>query len=508
MIDLYDPTTIREADSMAIGKFKVPGIVLMENAGLEASLCVQRLFPQAERFLILAGPGNNGVDGYVMARHFAIRGLLPIVLLAGAPEKIKGDALQNLEILKEMSTPIRITEEMTVEEITSLMSESHVVIDCLLGTGSKGSPQGEIRRIIELLEGRNNIVSIDIPSGINAETGEVYSPCVASVATITMLAMKTGLAAMPAAAKAGKIEIVSIGVPPHEVLPSLPCATLWEEEDAIATLPERKLDLHKGGRGTLLVVGGSEHYRGAPLLSALGALKSGCGVVIVASTDDVCREGISFLPEAVFHPMKRENPQDLLCWSERGTAAVVGPGLGRDSHGASLFECIWNEWRHPLLVDGDGIFWLNELKSYLKKRNDVIITPHEGEAARLLGLTAKDVASSRLYAAKELARQWGCVVLKGHGTVIDTISRTVIIREGGPELSVPGSGDILSGVIGTFLAQQISLLDSASLGVWIHGKAGQFLAERKGIDGILAREIAMGIPSVLCSLREKEKTKH
>lgn len=505
---LYDPNVIRKADILSIENLKIPGIVLMENAGLEAAISAHRFFPRAKKFLVLAGPGNNGGDGYVIARHLVRWGFSPTVILTAPPEKIKGDARTNLDILAQLNVPMRCSDTMTGEEITLAISENDVILDCLLGTGSRGNPRGEIARIITLLEDKENIIAIDIPSGINAETGEIYSPCVSASLTITMLAMKTGQGVMPAAAHTGYVDVVSIGVPPSSVLPPKANLSIWEEKDSIDLLPKRKCTLHKGGRGTLLIVGGSRHYRGAPLLSAVGALKSGCGIVIVASSNEVCNEGTSFVPEAVFTPLAHENFEELLCWADRGTAAVVGPGLGRDRWSGALIEYMWNNWPHPLLVDGDGLFWLAELRTSLKKRDDVLLTPHEGEAARLLEISSKDIASSRLYAARQLANEWGTVILKGYGTVICTECQSIVVQEGGPELSIPGSGDVLSGIVGTFLAQHFSPLYAASLGAWVHGRAGRNLAQKQGIDGLLSREIAMEIPSILHGLRGgHEKTK-
>ena len=266
-------------------------------------------------------------------------------------------------------------------------------------------------------------------------------------------------------------------------------------------LPQRPEDMHKGFRGRLLIAGGSSRYAGAPALSALGALRSGAGVVTLLSLQKVCEVCAARLPEVIYC-----FEDDMFRWKELAfsqkniDAVVIGPGLDR-SVAAELFTSrMWREWPKKILVDGDGLNALAAVKEDLKARKDSVLTPHEGEAARLLGTTPEEVHSDRFYAISELSAKWGCVVLKGHHTLIASGEKFAEIKHGGAELSVPGSGDVLSGCIGAFLGMGLEAFDAAVLGTTIHGMAGDILA-REGVDGVLASDIANTLRKVIHALR-------
>lgn len=274
--------------------------------------------------------------------------------------------------------------------------------------------------------------------------------------------------------------------------------------DVKKLLPQRPDDMHKGVRGRLLIAGGSEHYPGAPSLSAIGALRSGVGVVTLLSEKFVCSSCASRLPEIVYL-----SEDDRSKWFEKALiennfkAVVAGPGLERNVDSQNFIVETWNKYKGNVLIDGDGLFALAEKQDSLKSRNDAILTPHEGEAARLLRTTPDEIKKNRDVSVKKLAEKWGCVVLKGHGTLIASKNRDEIFRVnfGGAELSVPGSGDVLSGCIGAFLAMGLEIIDAAILGVSIHGMAGDFL-RKDGVDGVLASEIAHTIRKVIFNLRK------
>lgn len=260
--------------------------------------------------------------------------------------------------------------------------------------------------------------------------------------------------------------------------------------------------MHKGFRGRLLIAGGSEHYPGAPSLSALGALRSGAGVVTLMSLRSVCSACACRLPEIVYHAEDNIDAWKnfLLSQAKVINAVAAGPGLERSEEAQNFIADIWREWPGKILVDGDGLYALAMKKDELNLRNDSVITPHEGEAARLLDCSIDDVKISRENAAKKLSEKWGCVVLKGHGTLVVSGNNFRKISYGGPELSVPGSGDVLSGCIGAFLAMGMNPFDAAVLGVSVHGISGEYLS-RSGVDGVLASEIANTLRSVIHDLR-------
>jgi NAD(P)H-hydrate epimerase len=290
--------------------------------------------------------------------------------------------------------------------------------------------------------------------------------------------------------------------------------------------------MNKGDRGRLLVAGGSENYPGAPILTSLAALRSGGGIVSLLSLPEVCQACASRVPEVVQLPAnlsskavlssKEALPSDA--WLDvvsaelsRTNAAVVGPGLGRSREAVAFVRAMWEKWDRPLLLDGDALYGLAVAGESLAWRSDVVLTPHEGEAARLLASTPEEIRRDRAEAAERLSKRWGCVLLKGEGTLIASIAastnatpaaerafvdRRARVDQGGPELSVPGSGDVLSGCIGVFLAQGMDPFDAALLGGTLHALAGRRLRDRKGLDGILASEIADELPFVIRALRE------
>jgi NAD(P)H-hydrate epimerase len=260
--------------------------------------------------------------------------------------------------------------------------------------------------------------------------------------------------------------------------------------------------MNKADRGRVLIAGGSKNYPGAPILSTLAALRSGGGVVSLLSSPEACRACASRLPEAVQLPVEDASWTDAALEElSRSNAAVTGPGLGRSDAAVAFVADLWERWDKPLLVDGDALYALAVLSEKRAPRGDAVLTPHEGEAARLLSWSPEDVRRNRVDAVERLSRRWGCVLLKGEGSLVAFEGKIIRLTQGGPELSVPGSGDVLSGCIGTFLAQGLNPLEAACLGGTLHGMAGRRLKESKGVDGILASEIADELPFVLRSLR-------
>ena len=272
-------------------------------------------------------------------------------------------------------------------------------------------------------------------------------------------------------------------------------------EELRKLLIPRPEDMHKGHRGRVLIAGGSMRYPGAPALSALGALRTGAGVVTLLSLQKVCEACAARLPEIVYcFEDDKFRWQELAFAQNNIDALVIGPGLDRSIAAEIFTSRMWKEWPAKILVDGDGLNALAVVKDELKPRPDSVLTPHEGEAARLLEVTPAEIKANRPAAVKALAEKWGCVVLKGHKTLIASGDKLIEINHGGPELAVPGSGDVLSGCIGAFLANGLEAFDAALLGVTVHGMAGDILS-REGVDGVLASEIADTLRKVINGLR-------
>lgn len=270
-------------------------------------------------------------------------------------------------------------------------------------------------------------------------------------------------------------------------------------EELVKSVPR---DIHKGDRGGVLVVGGSWNYRGAPTLAALGALRAGAGFVVLAVPDFIADTASTLLPEAVFAPLRTTNNMIEtvsleLCvseWRKRCDSAVFGPGLGRDASVGSLTEWFWNNWNKPLLLDADALYFFSKPDYKLPLRADAVITPHSGEAAVILGVTAADINKARGIFAQQLAQKAGAAVLKGMNTIVAKAGENRIIDEGSPSLAVPGSGDVLSGAIGAFLASGMTPFDAATAGALLHAAAGSDIEARQGTRGALAREIADALP--------------
>ncbi len=503
MIRLYGPEELRRADAKATDAFGMPSLLLMENAGRNAAdLIIDRFSPSET--LILAGKGNNGGDGFVIARHLALRGFPVEILLAAPFADYRGDAATNLKILRSLGTRCRESSSLEDEELSAVIASASLIVDALLGTGSKGAPRGEVHRLIAALSAGIPTVALDIPSGVDGMTGQVAGLAVRADLTVSFGASKPGLHVMPGAARAGTVVVVDVGIAVERLLPEDSKTLLCGPDDLRPFLRRHPMNLHKGRRGTLLVLGGSRRYQGAPLLAALGALRAGSGVVVVALPEENLAAASSFLPEAIFEPLPCKGEtitssclETILTWQERADAMILGPGLGRSREIRSLVTALWERWSKPLLVDGDGLWGLAEGRAVLSRRGDSLLTPHEGEAGHLLDKAPSSVAASRLEGVRCLADSWGTVLLKGWDSLIDDGRRTWIASLGDSSLAIPGSGDVLSGFIGAFLIQGHGPSQSALAGALLHGLAGSRWAAVRGKDGLLAREIAETAPAVL-----------
>lgn len=490
----YASENLRKADRLAEETYAIPGVVLMENAGRGAAEAILRHYPYAGKILILCGPGNNGGDGFVLARQLSIAGRSAQILSTLTPDSYKSDAATAVNAAVRCGLQILETHSLGDGEISKMVRDADLVVDALLGTGSTGAPRGEIARLISHCPLATEIVSLDIPSGVDPDSGETAGPAVKASLTATFLAEKPGLAIAPGALHAGKIELCHIGISTDRVLADEPLLLGYDRSDIPALAPSVPKDAHKGDRGSLLIVGGCENYRGAPVLAAMGALRAGCGLVALAIPDFLVSAASSLLPEAIFEPLptKSADTQEerIVSLTERYDAAVLGPGIGRGELAAKITDLFWRRWQKPLLVDADALYHLSRLAGDegFKRREDAIITPHAGEAARLLNKERSFVANRRLAACRELAARFSIALLKGSGTLISDSREERIVLEGSQALAVAGSGDVLSGTIGAFLAIGMPPLGAATLGALLHGRVGTDAQNAKRT--LLAREIA------------------
>jgi len=515
MVPFYSAESTRAADRLANEKNGITPALLMENAGRGAAEFLVGRFGRRS-WTIACGSGNNGGDGFVLARHLLIAGFDVTVLLPQERSRFKNEPAAFLKILESSGCRIIETPLLDDETLSRLFRDSGGIVDALLGTGSTGEPRGETRRLLSLIpENGPAKVSLDIPSGIDPSSGEVRGVAFRAQVTLSFLAAKIGLRVMPGAAFAGEVEVIPIGIPATEILPS-PDLEGYGFSDASGDWPKTRFDDHKGKKGTVIILGGSSRYRGAPILAARAALRAGAGLVVLLVPECVARAASVSLPEAVVIPASLGNDQVLEKkpaldaleeWVERTDALVAGPGMGRSESTAFLVDWISRSWHKPVLFDADALRFLPaKLENPLS-----LVTPHEGEAGHMLGKPPAFISAARLASLHELSGRFGTVLLKGPFSLCSDGNRTGVVLESTPALAVPGSGDVLSGVAGTLMARGLPPWRAGMAGAWAHARAARFISRKNGSEvGILSHEIADGILAVSSELSpiEGQETRH
>jgi len=510
---------MQEMDRLTIEEIGIPGVVLMENAARGAVRVFLDHFapPLNSRVLILCGRGNNGGDGYVMARYLSEAGLKVTVLVLAEFTKIAGDALVNLEILRRMGLEIpEIASEGQWKKQRRLLKDCEFIIDGLLGTGLNSTVRGFYARVIEELNRVNKpVTAIDIPSGLNADTGQVMGVAVQADLTITFGFPKIGQLAFPGAGLVGRLVRIDIGIP-EAVAQRIPSRyRLIEARDFHDLFASERPDIHKGNRGHLLVLAGSTGKTGAATLTSLGALRAGAGLVtlgIPKSLNPILENNLTEamtypLPETAESSLSLEAEKEIFKLMEGKTAVAIGPGLSTHDETSLLVRRIVARCRLPMVIDADGLNALSSDPDALAKcRGRAILTPHPGEMARLAGITNSEVQADRIGTAESFAQKHGCcLVLKGARTVIAEPEGQIHINPtGNPSLSSGGSGDVLTGLIGGFLARGWPPAGAALAGTYLHGMAADALAEKMGQSGILASQLLGMIPALAFSLARAE----
>jgi NAD(P)H-hydrate epimerase len=476
-------------------------MVLMETAGRAVAAAVQRM-ERPGPIVVVCGPGNNGGDGYVVARALAEAGRDVTTLLVAQRGSIAGDAARQLDVLERSGGAVQpLVGAEDLERHAPTFARAAVVVDALFGVGMSRAVGGHHADVIAAINRATGTkVAVDIPSGLDADTGKPMGDVVRADVTVTFGALKVALVSSPGFAMAGKVEVADIGIPRKLVDASAVGAALWDEDDARGACPRASLLDHKGTRGHVAVIAGSVGTRGSGRLASLAALRAGAGLVTLAGPG--VDELVSDDPSIMTRMLAPEDLGDLLTGK---ASVVIGPGMGRDPAARNRIETVLGV-DIPAVIDADGLFHLEgRLAAAARARGPVILTPHPKEAARLLGGTVADVENDRLESARALAaKSRAVVVLKGARTVIcdGTLGDEfcTINASGGPALATAGSGDVLAGVIGALLAQDVPAADAARLGVWIHGRAGDELAESWGRRGVIASDLPHAIARVIARL--------
>lgn len=505
MIPLLSREAVRALDRDATDRLGVPGLVLMENAGRGAFEAIRGRFGGAlERVVIVAGPGQNGGDGLVVARHLLQAGFTPEVFLLGKVSALTGDAAPNARALQALERPCVEIREGELSVLEMALERATLIVDAIFGTGLTRAVTGWLAEVIARIErAPAPVVALDLPSGVDADTGAVLGVAPKAALTVTFAAHKRGLHQHPAAALAGELVCAPIGVPlGRAVIES--SAALLEARDVHTWVPPRADDAHKGSSGHVLVVAGSPGRTGAAVLSGLGALRTGAGLVTIA-THATARAA---LDQKVLELMTEPVPGDLddalavvHTLAKSRQAAVIGPGFGTDADAIALLRALAIELELPCVLDADALSALGTDHQFLKRAPAPrVLTPHPGEAARMLGTSSSAVQADRYAAAQALAEQTAAVVvLKGSRTVIASPSAPPrVCPTGTPAMAVAGTGDVLAGALGALLGQ-IEPLAAACAAVYLHGLAGQLAAPHD--RGLLASELAASLPAALRACR-------
>lgn len=514
---------MRQLELQTIESCGVAGEVLMENAGQGVASVVMDIVDLAGLrgcpVHVVAGRGNNGGDAFVTARILRTEGMPVDVWLTAEKSAVSGDALTHLGQMNAGGVPLH--ELPTLDDWEALPSYVHpsegIVVDGVLGTGIKGEARGPAAgaiRFINSLARRAHVVAIDIPSGLNSDTGDATGETVVADVTATMGFPKEGLLAEAAREYVGSVEVIDIGIPDRlaEDLES-PRELIAFRDLEHRLLGRRKRYSHKGSYGHLLVIGGARGFTGAPALAAMASLRSGVGLVTVITPACIATSVASCVPEAMVRAAGETETGSLseacldrwACHVNDFDAVVVGPGMTTHEQSRRIVEKVLGSSRVPVVLDADALNVSAGRVNVIRGSTcDVVMTPHPGELARVLACRREDVQADREGLALKAARGTSAtVVLKGAGTVVAGKDRPLQLNlTGNPGMATAGSGDVLSGVIGALLCQGVAAFDAARMGVFVHGRAGDVAAYRNGQVGTIAGDIIAELPGVfrtLCS---------
>jgi NAD(P)H-hydrate epimerase len=507
---LVTASEMRELDRRAIQDLGIPSLVLMENAGRTTYQILRREFPiLSGEVAVVAGRGNNGGDGFVVARYLANAGIPVAVFLLGSREQVSGDARVNLDILAPLGVAVaEVLTEADMNPMIHRLAKAGLIVDALLGTGLNSPVTGLMAAAIERLNHlRALVLAVDIPTGLSADTGEVLGVALKARVTVTYGWPKLGQVLAPGRDYVGRLWQVDIGIPP--LLTRDISLELAEAREMQALLPSRAFGSHKGNFGHLLVLAGSAGKTGAAALTAEAALRAGAGLVtlgVPASLNDVLEVKLT---EAMTLPLPEAAAARALgaaAWApimeflDDKTTVALGPGIGTHPETRELVARLGRDLACPMVIDADGINSLAGAAAGLKDAaGPRILTPHPGEMARLVGRTTPEVQARRLDLARDTAAQFGVtLVLKGAQTVVAAPDgRAWINATGNPALASGGTGDVLTGLMGGFLAQGLAPWDAARLGVYLHGLAADFFVSRHGPRGMVAGDLLAVWPHML-----------
>lgn len=477
LADLFDSSAARGLDARASALAGDGGWSLMAQAGQAAWECLLQHWPQAQRVGVVVGSGNNGGDGFVLARH-ALQAGRQVRVLA-LPGKPAGT------VLAQRAAAQFSAAGGTVQMFDGTLAEADVWVDALFGLGLQGAPQGAAQALIEALNAqRAPVLALDVPSGVDADCGAVPGAAVRAARTLQFIVAHRGLATGPALDHVGQRQLAALQLPAQAWEDVDAAAACWGSDRLAPALPPRRRNAHKGDSGHVLCVGGNLGCGGAALLATEAALRAGAGRVTLATRGPHVTAALARLPEAMSHAV--ESHDELQPLLARASVVAIGPGLGQDEWARAMWHDACRSGR-PLVVDADA---LNLLAQAPRPMPHTVLTPHPGEAGRLLDCSTAQVQADRFAAAHALAERYqAVVVLKGAGTVISAPGRMpVLIEAGNPGMAVGGMGDLLTGIIAALRAQHLCAFDAAAVGALLHALAGD-AAAAQGARGLLPTDL-------------------
>ena len=488
---ILSSAAMKEADRQTIEEIGMPGALLMETAGMRVVELLLSEQPSVKKVVVLAGPGNNGGDGLVIARLLQNAGITVSLWSTVKAGKYKGDAGINEHYLDQVGFPVhRILDYAGLENFREAINRTDLIVDALLGIGTDRDVEGLLAGIIESVNSSETpVLSVDIPSGLNADSGAVMGCAICADWTVTFAFPKLGLLNYQGADQAGEIHVAQINIPSF-LVEDEPVDLLTAEQVA-NLLPARPYLSHKGSLGSLTIIAGSPGMSGAAALAGESALKSGAGLVYLAAPQGLCAVIDAKLAEVITIALPESEP-GVISSSAVGPileklnscqALAVGPGLKPGSETAALLEILIKNIQVPLILDAGALDGLKgRLELFKEAKFPPVLTPHPGEMARLINASVSDIQKNRLSIVLKYARIWNCILLlKGHNTIIATPEgRAFINPTGGPSLATAGSGDLLTGMIASLIAQGVSAENAAGAGAFIHGLAGDMVPEGRG----------------------------
>jgi ADP-dependent NAD(P)H-hydrate dehydratase / NAD(P)H-hydrate epimerase len=517
---ILNASQMRDADRRTIDEIGVPSIVLMENAGRQVVAAIEMHFAdlELERVAVLCGRGNNGGDGFVVARTLHQRGVEAPVFVIGEIDGIKGDARTNLEILGQLGmSVVEITDEQAWELHFSEISRCDLIVDAIFGTGLRKPISGMLETIVADVNGSSvPVVAVDLPTGLSADTHEVRGDCINATLTVTLAAPKLPLALPPAERRAGDLVIADIGIP-AEVIEGLdgPWIELLTRENVRTLVEPRAPDAHKGDFGHVILAAGALGRTGAAYLAAMAALRSGAGLATIATPRSCLPILAAMGPEYMTFPLD-ETPEGRIevgavepLLRLGGDVIAAGPGIGTSVETVTFVHGLLERTGVPLVLDADALNAFARDPGRLQGRDgvDVIITPHPGEMARLANTSTEEVQAHRLEIAHNFASTHRVyVVLKGHRTIVATPDGRVFVNlTGNPGMATGGTGDVLTGMIAAWFAQLLDAEAACKVAVYLHGLAGDLAEADEGEVALTATDLVARLGDAVLELTARRR---